>query len=108
MRDTPRIHPCRLIGGIHAADGHALAVPPALLYSGIAMSLTQRYADTLDEIRAAGLYKSERIITSPQSAEITLADGRKVLTHQLPIDDFQKGFDLMEQGKAGKVVLSWN
>jgi glycine C-acetyltransferase len=44
-----------------------------------AMSLTQRYADTLDEIRAAGLYKSERIITSPQSAEITLADGRNVL-----------------------------
>ena len=43
------------------------------------MSLTQRYADTLDEIRAAGLYKSERIITSPQSAEITLADGRTVL-----------------------------
>lgn len=32
----------------------------------------------------------------------------KVLTHQLPIDDFQKGFDLMEAGKAGKVVLSWN
>ena len=43
------------------------------------MSLTQRYADTLDEIRTAGLFKSERIITSPQSAEITLADGRKVL-----------------------------
>ena len=32
------------------------------------MSLTQRYADTLEEIRAAGLFKSERIITSPQSA----------------------------------------
>ncbi|MCL1634319.1 glycine C-acetyltransferase [Luteimonas sp. SX5] len=43
------------------------------------MSLTQRYADTLEEIRAAGLFKSERIITSPQSAEITLADGREVL-----------------------------
>jgi glycine C-acetyltransferase len=43
------------------------------------MSLTQRYADTLDEIRAAGLFKAERIITSPQSAEITLADGRTVL-----------------------------
>ena len=42
------------------------------------MSLTQRYADTLDEIRAAGLFKSERIITSPQSAEIRLADGRTV------------------------------
>ncbi len=32
----------------------------------------------------------------------------KVLSHQLPIDDFQKGFDLMESGKSGKVVLSWN
>jgi glycine C-acetyltransferase len=43
------------------------------------MSLTQRYADTLDEIRDAGLFKSERIITSPQSAEIVLEDGRTVL-----------------------------
>ena len=43
------------------------------------MELTRRYADTLDEIRAAGLFKSERIITSPQSAEIILADGRTVL-----------------------------
>jgi glycine C-acetyltransferase len=43
------------------------------------MSLTQRYNDTLDEIRAAGLFKSERVITSPQSAEIRMADGRKVL-----------------------------
>ena len=32
----------------------------------------------------------------------------KVLTHQLPIDEFQEGFDLMEAGKAGKVVLRWN
>ena len=43
------------------------------------MSLTQRYNETLDEIRDAGLFKSERIIASPQSAEITLEDGRKVL-----------------------------
>lgn len=43
------------------------------------MSLTERYAKTLDEIREAGLFKAERIITSPQSAEITLADGREVL-----------------------------
>jgi glycine C-acetyltransferase len=42
-------------------------------------SLTQRYADTLDQIHSAGLFKAERIITSPQSAEITLADGRTVL-----------------------------
>src|ERR1044072_9492735 len=43
------------------------------------MTLTTRYAETLEEIRSAGLFKSERIITSPQSAQITLADGRTVL-----------------------------
>ena len=43
------------------------------------MSLTARYEQTLQEIRDAGLFKSERIITSPQSAEIELQDGRKVL-----------------------------
>jgi len=43
------------------------------------MTLTQRYADTLGEIRDAGLFKAERIITSPQAAEITLEDGRTVL-----------------------------
>lgn len=32
----------------------------------------------------------------------------KVLTHQLPVSEFQKGFDLMESGKSGKVVLSWH
>ena len=41
--------------------------------------LTAHYAATLDEIRAQGLFKSERIITGPQSAEITLEDGRTVL-----------------------------
>jgi len=33
----------------------------------------------LSEIRSAGLYKSERLIASPQGAHIELADGRKVL-----------------------------
>jgi len=38
-----------------------------------------RFSQELESIRDSGLYKDERIITSPQSAEITLADGRKVL-----------------------------
>ncbi|MCZ8114796.1 glycine C-acetyltransferase [Silanimonas sp.] len=38
-----------------------------------------RYAAELAEIRAAGLFKAERVITSPQSAEIQLEDGRTVL-----------------------------
>ena len=43
------------------------------------MTLTDRYRNDLEEIREQGLFKSERIITSPQSAEIELADGRTVL-----------------------------
>jgi threonine 3-dehydrogenase len=30
-----------------------------------------------------------------------------VLTHTFPIDEFQKGFDIMESGQCGKVVLEW-
>src|SRR3954469_13001795 len=39
----------------------------------------QRLANTLAEIRSQGLYKSERIITSPQDAKIGIAGGKKVL-----------------------------
>lgn len=41
--------------------------------------LTRRYAEELESIRSQGLFKAERVITSPQSAEIRLADGRTVL-----------------------------
>jgi glycine C-acetyltransferase len=34
---------------------------------------------TIDEIRAAGFYKAERVIASPQSSAITLAGGAEVL-----------------------------
>ncbi len=34
---------------------------------------------TLDEIKAQGLFKTERIITGPQNAEIPIADGRRVI-----------------------------
>ncbi|MEO6927354.1 MAG: glycine C-acetyltransferase [Rhodanobacter sp.] len=39
----------------------------------------ERYAAELESIREQGLFKAERIITSPQSAEIELEGGRKVL-----------------------------
>jgi glycine C-acetyltransferase len=34
---------------------------------------------TLEEIRGAGFYKTERVIASPQSSDIRLASGREVL-----------------------------
>lgn len=33
---------------------------------------------------------------------------QKVLTHQLYIDDYHKGFELMDAGDCGKVVCSWH
>lgn len=34
-------------------------------------------------------------------------DVRKVLTHEFDFKDFQKGFEIMNTGKSGKVVLDW-
>src|ERR1044071_5736123 len=39
----------------------------------------EQLANTLAEIRSQGLYKSERIITSPQDAHIGISGGRRVL-----------------------------
>ena len=30
-----------------------------------------------------------------------------IITHHFPIDEFQKGFDIMRSGMSGKVVLDW-
>lgn len=42
-------------------------------------SIKEHLQKELQEIKNAGLYKSERIITSPQGAEITVSTGEKVL-----------------------------
>jgi glycine C-acetyltransferase len=42
-------------------------------------SLKPKLEQELKEIVAAGLFKKERVITSPQSAEITIAGGKQVL-----------------------------
>jgi glycine C-acetyltransferase len=42
-------------------------------------AFTAHLRKTLAEIEAAGLYKRERVITTPQTAHIAVADGRKVL-----------------------------
>src|SRR6201985_1212907 len=39
----------------------------------------QQLANTLAEIRSQGLYKTERIITTPQDAHISVAGGKQVL-----------------------------
>ena len=70
-----------------------------LIFDGLLADLTRRYADELDQIRAQGLFKAERIITSPQSAEITLADDERqrcevwtrVMGYHRPVASFNIG-----------------
>ena len=42
-------------------------------------SIQEHLQGQLDGIRASGLYKGERLISSPQSNQVQLADGRRVL-----------------------------
>ena len=39
----------------------------------------KQISQTLEEIKSQGLYKTERVITSPQDAHISVADGKRVL-----------------------------
>jgi glycine C-acetyltransferase len=42
-------------------------------------SIQNRLQNEISEIKQAGLYKNERIITSPQAADITIAGGKEVI-----------------------------
>ena len=35
-------------------------------------------------------------------------DISQLITHRLPVDDFQKGFETMKSGQSGKVLLYWD
>lgn len=56
-----------------------------------------------------GIYGREMWETWYQMEQmlITGIDLSPVITHRLNIDDFQEGFDIMESGNCGKVILSW-
>ena len=46
-------------------------------------------------------YKMEQMLVSG-------LDLSPVITHHFAIDDFQQGFDIMESGQCGKVILEWS
>jgi threonine 3-dehydrogenase len=31
-----------------------------------------------------------------------------LITHRFPIDQFMEGFEVMEEGNCGKVILNWD
>jgi threonine 3-dehydrogenase len=60
-------------------------------------------------ITIKGIYGREIFRTWYQACHLLQSglDLSKVITHRFAADDFQKGFDAMLSGNAGKVVLDW-
>lgn len=61
-------------------------------------------------LRLKGIYGREMFETWYKMSQM-LRSGLKVtdvLTHRFPVNDFQQGFDIMESGLCGKVILEWD
>lgn len=60
-------------------------------------------------IQLKGIYGREMFETWYHMEQMVLSglDISPVITHRLSIDDFQKGFRIMEEGNCGKVILNW-
>ncbi len=56
-----------------------------------------------------GIYGREMFETWYKMAALIQSglDLSPIITHQFPIDEFQKGFDIMRSGQSGKVILDW-
>lgn len=56
-----------------------------------------------------GIYGREMYETWYQMEQMLISglDVSPIITHRYSIDDFQKGFDIMEATQCGKVILSW-
>jgi len=57
-----------------------------------------------------GVYGREMFETWYKMASLIQSglDLTPMLTHHFPVDDFQQGFEMMESGKSGKVILDWS
>ena len=68
----------RKAGRIKKAE--RFCIGPALIETGFMLAeFEKQLSQTLEEIKAQGLYKTERIITTPQDAHIAVAGGKRVL-----------------------------
>ncbi len=57
-----------------------------------------------------GIYGREMYETWYQMEQMLMSglDLSPIITHRFSIDEFQKGFDVMEEGNCGKVILNWD
>nr|WP_321410676.1 L-threonine 3-dehydrogenase [uncultured Carboxylicivirga sp.] len=56
-----------------------------------------------------GIYGREMFETWYHMEQMLMSglDLSPIITHRFKVDDFQKGFDVMEEGNCGKVLLDW-
>ena len=56
-----------------------------------------------------GIYGREMFETWYMMEQMLLSglDLSPIITHRFDVKDFQKGFDIMEEGNCGKVILNW-
>ncbi len=60
-------------------------------------------------LQLKGIYGREMFETWYLMEQMLMSgmDLSPMITHRYKIDDFQKGFDVMESGNCGKVILDW-
>ena len=46
-------------------------------------------------------------VVDVENAGLDVLDVTAVVTHQFSVDDYLKGFQLMQSGQCGKVILNW-
>jgi threonine 3-dehydrogenase len=61
-------------------------------------------------LQLKGIYGREMFETWYLMEQMLMSglDLSPIITHRYKIDDFQKGFDVMDEGNCGKVILDWN
>lgn len=61
-------------------------------------------------LQLKGIYGREMYETWYQMEQMVMSglDISPIITHRFHVDDFQKGFDVMEEGLCGKVILNWD
>jgi len=63
----------------------------------------------LKALTIKGVYGREMFTTWRKMLGLLKAglDLTPLITHQMPYQDFEAGFEAMKSGKSGKVVLNW-
>ena len=56
-----------------------------------------------------GIYGREMFETWYKMAALIQSglDLSPMITHVIPVSEYQRGFDIMRSGKSGKVILDW-